>query len=88
MNWATDIRNEFAQRNKTVNESVVEEMAQHAEAAWEAVIARGESSDVAESLVRALITSWCEGTSGPRRSARLPLVESAPAGPPVDALRR
>ena len=34
----------------------------------------------AEASVRALIQSWCSGTAGPRRIARTPLVQAAPAG--------
>ena len=79
MNWARHIRSEFERLGKHPDDSVVEELAQHAAATWEAARADGEASSDADARVRALVTSWCEGTSGPRRIARAPLVEPAPA---------
>ncbi|HEX7779287.1 MAG TPA: ADOP family duplicated permease, partial [Vicinamibacterales bacterium] len=80
MNWHHEIRSEFTRLNKIVDDTVVEELAQHAAAAFEAARAGGESSADAEARVRALITSWCEGTIGPQRIVRPPLVQSVPAG--------
>src|SRR5262245_21184213 len=79
MNWTHHIRDEFARLSKQVDETVAEELAQHADAAWQQVRANGQSAAAAEARVRALITAWCEGTSGPRRISRAPLVESAAA---------
>jgi putative ABC transport system permease protein len=79
MNWATEIRSEFARLNKQVDEAVVDEMTQHAEAAWETAIAGGEPAIEAEKRIRALIRSWCQSTSGPQRTARPALAEAAPA---------
>jgi putative ABC transport system permease protein len=80
MNWQARIRNEFARLGKPADESVVEEMAQHASAAVEAARADGMTAAEAEAASIALIQSWCSQTSGPARIARAPLLESAPPG--------
>src|SRR5215475_7062359 len=80
MNWAKEIRSTLARLNKSVEESVILEMAQHADDLLDAAASGGEPPDEAESRIRALVISWCEGTSGPRRLVRLPLLEPAPAG--------
>lgn len=79
MNWTTLIRSEFARLGKVPDETVVEELAQHAAAAYEAARADGASIERAEADVRALIVSWCAKTSGPQRVERAPLAPSAPA---------
>jgi predicted permease len=80
MNWDAEITAEFTRREISVDASVVEELAQHASAAYEAARADGMSGSDAEASVRALIGSWCSGTHGPRRIERTPLAEAAPAG--------
>jgi FtsX-like permease family/MacB-like periplasmic core domain len=85
MNWHAEITAEFTRRHKRVDDAVVEEMAQHAAAAWEAARADGMSASEAETSVRALVSSWCEGTSGPRRIDRTPLLEATPASPSLFA---
>lgn len=82
MNWTTHVRSEFARLGKQVDESAVEELAQHAAAASERAHADGQSPNDADVHLRALVTSWCEATSGPRRIERAPLIEAAPAGRP------
>ena len=72
MNWTTHVRNEFTRLGKHVDESVVEELAQHAAAAFAEARADGQPVEDAGAHVRALITSWCEGTKGPRRIERAP----------------
>jgi putative ABC transport system permease protein len=79
MNWMTHVRIEFARLGKPVDESVVEEFAQHAAAAWEEARADGASPADADAAVRSLIESWCRGTKGPDRIQREPLIESSPA---------
>jgi putative ABC transport system permease protein len=79
MNWHIRIREEFTRLGKPVDESVVEELAQHAAAAVEAARADGVSATEAEAASVALIESWCRETTGPRRIARAPSVEFAPA---------
>ena len=81
MNWHAVIQDEFGRLKKPVDESVVEEFAQHAVAACEAARAEGATPDEADAAVRALIESWCRETDGPDRIQRQPLIESAPAGP-------
>src|SRR5262245_7077166 len=78
MDWAAHVRGEFARLGRSVDESVVEEIAQHAAAAYEASRTDGESAAAAEAGVRTLVASWCEGTSGPRRIAR-PALPAAPS---------
>jgi len=69
MEWTAHVRREFARLGKQVDESVVEELAQHAAAAFEEARADGLPRDDAEAQVRALVASWCQ-TDGPRRIAR------------------
>jgi len=80
MTWTTAVRTEFARLGKDADETVVEELAQHAAAAFEAARADGDSPEDAAARVELLIASWCAGTSGPRRLARTPLPESAFGG--------
>jgi putative ABC transport system permease protein len=80
MDWAARIRHEYERLRKQVDDGVVEELAQHAAAAFEAARADGESADDAAARVRTLVTSWCAATNGPRRIDRTPLLRSAPAG--------
>ena len=80
MNWHTEITAEFSRRHKKVDDGVVEEMAQHAAAAFEEARAEGQSPDDAEAQVHGLVVSWCAATTGPQRIERAPLIESAPAG--------
>jgi hypothetical protein len=70
MNWHTVVRNEFARLGRRVEDTVVEELAQHADAAWQQARADGASAPDAEAGIRALIASWCAGTTGPRRLER------------------
>ena len=79
MNWHAVIREEFRRLRKAVDDSVVEEFAQHAAAAWEEARADGALPAEADAAVKALIASWCRGTTGPDRIVRAPLVEAAPA---------
>ena len=79
MNWHMRIREEFTRLAKPVDETVVEELAQHVAAAVEAARADGASATEAEAASMALIEAWCRETTGPRRIARAPSVESAPA---------
>jgi hypothetical protein len=76
MNWHTPVRSEFTRLGKQVDEGVVEEMALHAAAAFEAARADGMSAGGAETAVHTLIQSWCSGTSGPRRIERAALPDS------------
>lgn len=76
MNWQTRIRDEFTRLGKSVDETVVEELAQHVAEAVEAAHTEGASMAEAEATSVALIESWCRDTTGPRRIARTPFVES------------
>src|SRR5262245_14117808 len=80
MNWAGLVRTEFARLGKQVDDGVVEELAQHAAAAFEAARADGQSAADAEARVRALVESWCAGTSGPRRLRPVPKIDMVVRG--------
>jgi predicted permease len=87
MNWEAEIAAEFKRHQKVADIGVVEEMAQHAASAYEAARADGLAGADAEASVRALIRSWCSGTTGPRHIERRSLVQAAPAGrPPFSGL--
>jgi putative ABC transport system permease protein len=79
MNWRAEITAEFTRLGKHADASVVEELAQHAADAWEAVRAEGESPQEADARVHALVVSLCHATSGPRRIQGAPVIESTPA---------
>ena len=79
MEWRRDVQAEFARLGKQADWSVVEELAQHAAAAYEAARADGMSAAEAETSVLALIRAWCNETTGPHRIERPPLVEAASA---------
>jgi putative ABC transport system permease protein len=81
MDWRQEIRDELAKRSSRSaadQSSVVEELAQHADAAFQAARADGESPDAATEHVRALIRAWSAGET-PRRIERPALIEAAPA---------
>jgi predicted permease len=79
MDWAAYVRHEFARLGKQVDDTVVEELAQHAAAGFEAARADGVATPEAESRIRGLIESWCAATNGPRRIERESLLDAAPA---------
>src|SRR5262245_22584275 len=80
MEWRGVVVAEFSRLNRAADPGVVEEMAQHAEAAFASARAEGATATEAEASVRALVRSWCDGTTGPRRIERPALVEAAAAG--------
>lgn len=55
MDWHAEVTAEFTRRHKTVDDGVVEEMARHAEAAYEAARADGLMVPDAAASVRAPI---------------------------------
>ena len=76
MTWEARIRDEFARLGKHPDDSVVDELAQHAAAAYETTRADGASPTDAEAEVRELVASWCAGTTGPRRLERAVTAEA------------
>lgn len=76
-NWPTQIREAFIAAGHRLDEDIVEELAQHAEAAYEAQRADGVSSEDAGQAVEAVIQGW---TADPavltRRPRRQPAVVS------------
>ncbi|TAK17925.1 MAG: hypothetical protein EPO35_01980, partial [Acidobacteria bacterium] len=79
MSWRDEIRRAFDLERRRVDDDVVEEMAQHADAEWQKRRAEGDTTAAADAHVRALIDGWARGTAGPRRARRDPLLASAPA---------
>ncbi len=74
MDWQTAIHAALGDRHATTDADVVEELAQHADAAFAAARAEDLDADAAAARVRQLIASW---TDDPARLAR------RPARPPV-----
>lgn len=85
MDWHRIVRDEFARRRRAVDDDVVEELAQHAAALWEAARAEGTAPADATASVQQLVQAWCDGTTGPARPRRQPLIESASASPSLFA---
>ena len=81
MDWTGYVRTNLSQRHASPDDGVVEELAQHASASYEAARADGLSVDEAERRVRALVDGWC-GDAPPTRRRRPPaLVEPAATSP-------
>lgn len=83
MHWQHIIREEFNRRQRVVDDDVVEELAQHAAASWEAARADGAAPADATANVRQLVQACCDGTTGQARPRRQPLIESASASPSI-----
>jgi predicted permease len=81
--WVTYIRARLASRGSSIDETVVLEWAQHAEASFVAARADGLSQDEANRRVVLLIDEWCANLGALKpRSSRQPAVE-----PPTAASR-
>jgi len=78
MDWTAEIRAAFAAQQHAPDDDVVEELTQHATAAYEAARADGADPDSAARAVRALLASWCGDASSFRRRPRRPLVVEPP----------
>jgi predicted permease len=72
MNWHAEIRARLSQASREPNDDVIEELAQHAAAAFERARADGVDTAAATDRVRRMIDGWCEDPSvvshRPRRS--------------------
>jgi predicted permease len=79
MNWIAEVRAEFDRLGKPADEDVIEELAQHAAAAWQTALADGEPSEVAARRIRALVGAWCASTTG-RRTTGGEAVRTTPGG--------
>ena len=78
MSWHEYVRRALAAAAPTgeIDEDVVEELAQHAEAARETARADGLDEERAEAHVRGLVDAWCAALGdATRRPRRPPLVE-------------
>jgi putative ABC transport system permease protein len=69
MNWHEEVRMAFASRGAAADPDVIEELAQHADAAFASARAEGLDPDAAHTRVRQLVGSW---TADPKRMARRP----------------
>ena len=70
MDWYAEVAAEFTRLGKTADAGVVEEMAQHAAATFAAAQADGLTAAEAAAHARALVASWCAGTTGSHRLER------------------
>ena len=80
MRWSEEIRSAFAGRGAVADEDVVAELAQHADAAYEAARAEGLPADQARAQVATLIEGWCRTRRVRRRRHRSAVVPAPPAG--------
>jgi predicted permease len=70
MNWHAEIRQRLARGGAQPNDDVIEEMAQHAAAAFERARADGVDADAAADRVRRMIEGWCEDPAVATRRSR------------------
>src|SRR6187401_3093294 len=84
MDWTTRIRTELARHQTTPDDDIVLELAQHADAAFEAARAEGLSASEASVRVNDLIAAWSRDPALARRRPR----RSALAVPPPPASSR
>lgn len=81
MDWRQEVRDALARhRRPAVADDIVEELAQHAHAAYEEARANGDAPDAALARVRGLIEGWTELGRAPQRPRATTLTESASAG--------
>jgi putative ABC transport system permease protein len=78
MNWRERVRDALGEVIDSPDESVVEELAQHAEMTHETALAQGCSSEEAERRVAAQIETWQRAAPGLRPTAR----RAGPIDPP------
>ena len=83
-NWTRDISAAFARAGHDGDIDIVEELAQHAEAAYETARAEGASAADAEADVRRQIAVWTREASALKRRPRR---VAAPQPPPATATR-
>jgi putative ABC transport system permease protein len=79
MDWTPLVRAAFLAARHDPDEEVVEELTQHAAAAYEQVRAEGADHDTAVTHVEALIAACCRDAAALRRRARRPPLVEAPA---------
>jgi predicted permease len=83
MDWKGRVAAAFAAGSHTPDADVIEELAQHARAMYDAARADGCSHDEADARVAAQIDRWrLEGHALRHRSRRAPLIEPPPAAAP------
>jgi putative ABC transport system permease protein len=80
MNWNAKVREAFARAARVPDDDVIEELAQHARAMYEAARADGGSPDEAERRVMVQVRLWCDEAPALRRAR-------ANAAPAIDPPR-
>src|SRR6266542_1892395 len=81
MDWTARIRAAFAASPLVPDDDVVEELAQHARALYDAARAEGLSHDEADGRVAAQLERWRRDAAALRhKSGRAPLIEPPQAG--------
>jgi predicted permease len=81
MDWTSRVREAFAESAHVPDDDVVEELAQHARAMYDAARGEGVSHDEAEERVTAQLGRWRHDAPALRHKARRPpVVEPPPAG--------
>jgi putative ABC transport system permease protein len=81
MDWKTEIGAKFAAQGHVPDADVLEELSQHATAAYQAARAEGADPDTANRAVQTLVASWCGDASSLRRRPRRPPVVEPPGEP-------
>lgn len=85
MNWKSRIRSAFAAAAVLPDDDIIEELAQHAAATYEAARADGEANDAATLRVEQQIALWVrDGKSFTRRPRRPPAVLPPPTETPLE----
>jgi putative ABC transport system permease protein len=84
MDWRQEVRDALQHHPRThgaaVSDDVIEELAQHAHAAYEEARANGDTPHAAHARVRQLIDGWTALGHAPKRPLDTTLAEAAPAG--------
>src|SRR5258706_11723411 len=81
MDWKTRLRATFAAASYVPDDDVVEELAQHARALYDAARADGLSPDEADRRVSAQLDSWRrDATALHRKTRRAPVAEPPQSG--------
>ena len=79
MNWRKHVRNQLVAQSGDADETIVEELAQHAQSSVEAARADGSSAADAESRVRAEVDRWCADAALRSPRSKRPAAIAAPA---------
>ena len=79
LDWKPRIRSAFIAIGHPLDEDIIEELAQHAEASFEALRADGATPREAEARTEALLQAWCTEPDALRRRPRRPAAVITPS---------